>query len=101
MLEDANVVYTLTRAPERRVFYIDVGNLPKAKAEQYLHDMMSRHKNKVVYDPATGEVKDDRKMMCYDLSTKIPLLDGRTLELKEIMKEYEEGKQNWVYSCDP
>ena len=101
MLEDANVVYTLTRAPERRVFYIDVGNLPKAKAEQYLYDMMARHKNKVVYDPVSGEIKDDRKMMCYDLSTKIPLLDGRTLELKEIMKEYEEGKQNWVYSCDP
>ncbi len=101
MLEDANVVYTLTRAPERRVFYVDVGNLPKAKAEQYLYDMMARHKNKVVYDPATGEIRDDRKMMCYDLSTKIPLLDGRTLELREIMKEYEEGKQNWVYSCDP
>jgi hypothetical protein len=101
MLEDANVIYTLTRAPERRVFYVDVGNLPKAKAEQYLYDMMARHKNKVVYDPVSGEVKDDRKMMCYDLSTKIPLLDGRTLELREIMAEYEAGKQNWVYSCDP
>ena len=101
MLEDAVVIYRLARAPERRIFYIDVGNLPKAKAEQYLYDMMARHKNKVVYDPVSGEIKDDRKMMCYDLSTKIPLLDGRTLELKEIMKEYEEGKQNWVYSCDP
>jgi intein/homing endonuclease len=101
MLEDANVIYTLVRSPERRVFYIDVGNLPKAKAEQYLHDMMARHKNKVVYDPSTGEIRDDRKMMCYDLSTKIPLLDGRTLELKEIISEYEAGKQNWVYSCDP
>jgi hypothetical protein len=101
MLEDANVVYTLVRAPERRVFYVDVGNLPKAKAEQYLYDMMARHKNKVTYNPTSGEINDQRKMMCYDLGTKIPLLDGRTLELREIMQEYEEGKQNWVYSCDP
>jgi hypothetical protein len=101
MLEDANVIYTLVRSPERRVFYIDVGNLPKAKAEQYLHDMMARHKNKVVYDPTSGEIRDDRKMMCYDLGTKIPLLDGRTLELRQIIEEHENGKTNWVYSCDP
>lgn len=63
MLEDATIVYTLTRAPERRVFYIDVGNLPKQKAEQYLRDMMVRHKNKLQYNSATGEVTDARKMM--------------------------------------
>lgn len=63
MLEDATVIYTLTRAPERRIFYIDVGNLPKSKAEQYLRDMMTRHKNKLQYNASTGEVSDARKMM--------------------------------------
>lgn len=101
MLEDAVVIYTLTRAPERRIFYIDVGNLPKAKAEQYLHDMMVRHKNKLRYDSTTGDISDSRRFMCYDLSTKIPLLDGRTLELGELIEEHKAGKENWVYSCDP
>lgn len=63
MLEDATVIYRLARAPERRIFYIDVGNLPKAKAEQYLRDMMAKHKNKLVYDANTGEVRDDRKFL--------------------------------------
>jgi len=62
-LEDATIVYRISRAPERRIFYIDVGNLPKMKAEQYMRDMMIRHKNKVVYDASTGEVRDDRKFM--------------------------------------
>ena len=61
MLEDATVIYRLARAPERRIFYIDVGNLPKAKAEQYLRDMMVKHKNKLVYDANSGEVRDSRK----------------------------------------
>jgi len=63
MLEDATVIYRLARAPERRIFYIDVGNLPKAKAEQYLRDMMAKHKNKLVYDASTGDIRDDRKFM--------------------------------------
>lgn len=63
MLEDATVIYTLTRAPERRIFYIDVGNLPKSKAEQYIRDMMVRHKNKLQYNSSTGDVTDSRKMM--------------------------------------
>ncbi len=63
MLEDAAVIYRITRAPERRVFYIDVGNLPKMKAEQYLRDMMVKHKNKLVYNAQTGEVRDDRRFM--------------------------------------
>ena len=63
MLEDAKLIYTLTRAPERKAFYVDVGNLPPAKAEQYLASMMAKHKNKVVYDTNTGEIKDDRRMM--------------------------------------
>lgn len=63
MVEDAVVIYRLSRAPERRVFYIDVGNMPKLKSEQYLRDIMTKFRNKVVYDSATGEVKDDRKFM--------------------------------------
>jgi hypothetical protein len=63
MLEDAVVIYRLSRAPERRIFYIDVGNLPKMKAEQYIRDMMVKHKNKLVYDASTGEVRDDRRHM--------------------------------------
>jgi len=63
MLEDAVVIYRLARAPERRIFYIDVGNLPKAKAEQYVRDMMVKHKNRLVYDADTGAVKDSRKFM--------------------------------------
>lgn len=61
MVEDAVVIYRLSRAPERRVFYIDVGNLPKTKAEQYLRDTMVKYRNKLVYDSTTGEVKNDRK----------------------------------------
>ena len=61
MVEDAIVIYRISRAPERRIFYIDVGNLPKLKAEQYIRDIMTRYKNRLVYDSETGEVKDDRR----------------------------------------
>jgi len=63
MMEDALVIYRISRAPERRIFYIDVGNLPKAKAEQYLADVMNKYRNKLVYNSDTGEIKDDRKHM--------------------------------------
>ena len=63
MIEDSLVIYRLSRAPERRIFYIDVGNLPKVKAEQYLRDVMMRYRNKLVYDASTGEVRDDKKFM--------------------------------------
>ena len=63
MIEDAVVIYRLSRAPERRIFYIDVGNLPKIKAEQYLKDVMNRYRNKLVYDASTGEIRDDRNHM--------------------------------------
>lgn len=63
MMEDATVIYRLSRAPERRIFYIDVGNLPKAKAEQYLREMMTKHKNRLVYDQSTGEIADNRRFM--------------------------------------
>ena len=76
MLEDATVIYRLARAPERRIFYIDVGNLPKMKAEQYLRDMMVKHKNKLVYDANTGEVRDDRKFMTMLEDFWLPRRDG-------------------------
>ena len=63
MIEDSLVIYRLSRAPERRIFYIDVGNLPKVKAEQYLKEVMSRYRNKLAYNAQTGEVRDDRKFM--------------------------------------
>ena len=63
MMEDSLVIYRLARAPERRIFYIDVGNLPKGKAEEYMKGIMTRYRNKLVYDAATGEIKDDRKHM--------------------------------------
>jgi len=101
ILEDATVIYRISRAPERRIFSIDVGNLPKMKAEQYVREVMVKHKNRLIYDATTGNIRDDRKFMCYALDTKIPLLDGRTLTIEEIISEYNEGKLNWVYSCDP
>lgn len=63
MMEDAMLIYQMTRAPERRVFYVDVSGMPKARAEQYLKDVMTRYKNKIVYNSATGEVRDDRHHM--------------------------------------
>jgi len=63
IMEDATVIYRISRAPERRVFYVDVGNLPKMKAEQYLRDMMVKHKNRLVYNAETGDMRDDRKFM--------------------------------------
>jgi len=75
-LEDATIVYRISRAPERRIFYIDVGNLPKMKAEQYMRDMMQRHKNKVVYDSSTGEIRDDRKFMTMLEDYWLPRRDG-------------------------
>jgi hypothetical protein len=63
MMEDSLVIYRLARAPERRIFYVDVGNLPRGKAEEYMKNIMTRYKNKIVYDASTGEIKDDRKHM--------------------------------------
>jgi hypothetical protein len=63
MMENAAVIYRITRAPERRIFYVDTGNLPRMKAEQYLKDIMDRYRNKLVYDASTGEIRDDKKFM--------------------------------------
>ncbi len=126
MLEDSLIIYRLTRAPERRKFKISVGNLPKAKAEASMLEMMRRFKNKLSYNASTGEVSADRRFIaltedywfavrdgeqatdvenmeggCLAMDTKIPLLDGRTLTLAEMTEEFQAGKTNWVYSCDP
>ena len=76
MIEDSLVIYRLSRAPERRVFYIDVGNLPKIKAEQYLRDVMTRYRNKLVYDANTGEIRDDKKMMAMMEDFWLPRREG-------------------------
>jgi len=76
MIEDSLVIYRLSRAPERRIFYIDVGNLPKMKAEQYLRDVMSRYRNKLVYDANTGEIRDDKKFMSMMEDFWLPRREG-------------------------
>ena len=80
-MEDSLVIYRISRAPERRIFYIDVGNLPKAKAEQYLRDIMIKFKNKLVYDAATGEIRDDRKFMTMLEDFWLPRREGRGTEI--------------------
>ena len=76
MIEDSLVIYRISRAPERRIFYIDVGNLPKVKAEQYLKEVMSRYRNKLVYNANTGEVRDDRKFMSMMEDFWLPRREG-------------------------
>ena len=76
MIEDSLVIYRLSRAPERRIFYIDVGNLPKIKAEQYLREVMNRYRNKLVYDASSGEVRDDRKYMSMMEDFWLPRREG-------------------------
>ena len=76
MVEDSLVIYRLSRAPERRIFYIDVGNLPKMKAEQYLRDVMNRYRNKLVYNADTGEIRDDRKYMAMLEDFWLPRREG-------------------------
>jgi hypothetical protein len=76
MIEDSLVIYRLSRAPERRIFYIDVGNLPKMKAEQYLRDVMMRYRNKLVYNADTGEIRDDKKYMAMLEDFWLPRREG-------------------------
>ena len=76
MLEDATVIYRLARAPERRVFYIDVGSLPTQKAEQYLRDIMTKYRNKIVYDANTGDIRDDRRFLSMQDDFWLPRREG-------------------------
>jgi len=84
MIEDATVIYKVSRAPERRIFYIDVGNLPKMKAEQYLKDIMTKYKNKVVYDANSGEIRDDRRYLSMQEDFWLPRRDGKGTEISTL-----------------
>lgn len=84
-LEDAAIIYRLVRAPERRIFYIDVGDLPKMQAEQYLRDMMTKHKNRLVYDATTGQIRDDRKFITMLEDFWLPRRgDGKTTQIETL-----------------
>lgn len=108
------LIYKLSRAPERRVFYIDTGNLPKAKAEQYVKGIADKYRTKVVYDAKSGEIKNDRKFNaltedfwlprsggCFSMDTKVKLLDGESKTLTQLELEYLQGKVNWTYTVAP
>lgn len=104
LLEDSIIIYRVHRAPERRVFFIDVGNMPPHKARQYLEQVRYEVQQKRVPNKSIdgSNVADSAyNPMCLDLTTKIPLLDGRTLELNQLITEYKSGKENWVYSTNP
>lgn len=105
LLEDAIIIYRIQRAPERRVFKIDVGKMPPHRVKTYLEQIKNEIKQKKVPNIHGGQQEVDSvynpQSMCLALDTKIPLLDGRTLTLEEIIKEYEEGKNLWVYSINP
>jgi hypothetical protein len=85
MMEDSLVIYRLARAPERRIFYIDVGNLPKGKAEEYLNAVMGKYRNKLVYDASTGEIKDDRKHMSMLEDFWLPRREGGRGQIDDIV----------------
>ena len=107
MIEDALVIYRVSRAPERRIFYIDVGNLPKLKAEQYVNDIMNKYRNKVVYDAATGEIRDDRKHLSMMEDFWMPRREGgkgteiTTLSGGQNLGQIEDINyfQNKLYQC--
>lgn len=105
LLESSIIIYRIQRAPEKRVFYIDVGKMPPQRAKQYLEQMKNEIKSKKV-PTMLGDAADVDSIynpagMCLALDTKIPLLDGRVLPLSELIVEHETGKQNWAYSVDP
>jgi hypothetical protein len=126
MIEDSIVIYRLSRSSEKRIFYIDVGNMPKPKAEQFLRETMMRYRTKLNYNSMTGEVDSSRRFMslmedywlprreggrgtevttlpagCLAMDTKVSLLDGRDLSISQISSELELGKNLWTYSCHP
>ena len=104
LLEDSILIYRVSRAPERRIFKIDVGNMPSHLAMQFVERVKNEmHQRRIPTTTGGGMNMMDASYnpLCLDLGTRIPLLDGRTLSLSEIIGEFEQGKQNWVYSCDP
>lgn len=104
MLEDAMLIYRIHRAPERRMFFIDVGDMPPMQAQQHLEQVKYNMQQKRIpsKDGMGGNITDAAyNPLCMSLDTEIPLLDGRTLPLSTLISEYDAGKENWVYSCDP
>lgn len=105
LLEDSIVIYRIQRAPERRVFYIDVGKMPPQRVKQYLEGIKNEIRQKRIPSLSGGTDQVDTvynpHSMCLSLDTKIPLLDGRELFLSELIDEYNDGKTNWVYSINP
>ena len=103
LLEDAVLIYRVQRAPERRVFKIDVGNMPSHMAMAFVERIKNEiHQRRIPSLHGGSSIVDaSYNPLCLDLETKIPLLDGRTLALKDIIAEFESGKENWAYSCNP
>lgn len=104
LLEDAMLIYRIQRAPERRVFYIDTGDLPPHKAAAYIEKVKNdTRQRRIPTRNGGGEsvTSSAYNPLCLDMNTRIPLLDGRTLSIYELTEEYNNGKENWVYSCNP
>lgn len=104
LLEDAIIIYRVQRAPERRVFYVDVGNMPSHLAMQFVERVKTEiHQRRIPSSTGGGQnvIDSSYNPLCLDLETKIPLLDGRTLTLNKLIEEFDQGKENWAYSCNP
>lgn len=104
LLEDAILIYRIQRAPERRIFHIDVGNMPSHLAMSFVERVKNEINQRRVPSVGGGSqsvIDASYNPLCLDLNTRIPLLDGRTLSLTEIISEFELGKENWAYSCNP
>ena len=100
LLEISVIIYRLIRAPERFVFRIDTGNMPRDKALKYVEKIKMKMAKKQTYNAQTGQLSMEPEVFCIRSNTEIPLLDGRYLTLKEIIEEYNNGKENWVYSVN-
>ena len=103
LLEDSIVIYRVQRAPERRVFYIDVGSMPSHMAMAFVERVKNEiHQRRIPTQSGGSNFMDSTyNPLCLDLDTRIPLLDGRIVELRQLITEFESGKENWAYSCDP
>lgn len=104
LLEDSIIIYRVQRAPERRVFKIDVGNMPPPRAKAHIEAIKNEiHQRRIPNRTGGGSSIMDAAYnpLCLDMATRVPLLDGRTLTIAELAEEYRAGRENWVYSCDP
>lgn len=104
LLEDAIIIYRIQRAPERRIFYVDVGNMPAHMAMGFVERVKNEIQQRRIPSSTGGGqnvIDASYNPLCLDLNTRIPLLDGRILSLNELITEFDQGTENWVYSCDP